>query len=743
MERRDIFPVTGMMCAVCAGTVEKTVTATVGVKSASVNFATSEVDVEWDDAQTSPEEIAKRVADAGYVMVVEESAAKALEEKENKEAEAYRRMKRELIWAWILSIPVATVCMIHIHFPGMNFVVMAMTLAVMIFCGRRFYVNGFRNLAKGRPNMDTLVAVSTAVSFLFSLFNTVFPQYFVNYGMPSDVYYEAAAVIIAFVLTGKFMELRARRNTGSAIKALMGLQPAEATVIRSDGQTETVDIKDVVRGDLILLRPGDRIPVDGKVVSGLSTVDESMLTGEPVAVEKTPGERVAAGTVNVGGSITVEAIGVGSQTELSRIIDCVRKAQGSKAPVQRLVDKISGVFVPVVILLALLTFAVWMIFGAGNIAIATLTAVSVLVIACPCALGLATPTAVMVGIGRGARTGILIREADALEKLSKIQVLAIDKTGTLTEGKPRVTDTFFESNLAPGVISAIKILEQHSSHPLASAIIEWCEEHMEGEGPKLTDPVGFEYIAGKGLSGQVEGELYWIGNKEFALDFGAIFDSETISKENEWSREGAGIVFVGQGSRMLGMFKVNDTVRPEAKDAITELVKMGIEPVLLTGDRQSAADFIASRVGITNVRASLSPGDKQRTVANLRKEGKIVAMAGDGINDSQALAEADVSIAMGTGTDIAMEVAQLTIVSSRLSYIPKAVSLSKATLRIIKENLFWAFIYNMIGIPVAAGVFYPLWGWLLSPMIASATMAFSSVCVVLNSLRLKKSGIKV
>ena len=736
--KKGIFPVTGMMCAVCAGTVEKTVSETPGVVSASVNFATSEVAIEWDERKTSPASIAERVSKAGYVMVVTDSAAEAIEEKEHQEAETYRKMKRDLIWAWILSLPVAAICMIHIHFPGMNYVVMVMTLAVMVFCGNRFYTNGFRNLMKGHPNMDTLVAVSTAVSFLFSLFNTIWPDYLVNYDMPSDVYYEAAAVIIAFVLTGKFMEFRARRNTGTAIKALMGLQPSEAIVITPEGETKTLKIDEVRKGDRILLRPGDRIPVDGRVINGLSTVDESMLTGEPVAVEKTPGMHVSAGTVNVGGSITVEATGIGKETELSRIIECVRRAQGTKAPVQRLVDKISLIFVPTVLVLSLLTFSVWILFDFGNMALAILTAVSVLVIACPCALGLATPTAVMVGIGRGARNGILIKEAEALEKVSEMEVLAIDKTGTLTEGKPKVTETVFSEKPDRKDIVAVMELEALSSHPLAGAITAWCEEELGKPTDKKPSVTDFEYIAGKGLSGKVDGSLYWIGNRVYAESFGADVSNRFEEKEKEWSFEGAGIVFAGKGDKLTGMFKVNDTIRTDAAETISTLKSLGIETVLLTGDRASAATYVASQVGITNVMAGLTPGGKQEAIRNIKKEGKIVAMAGDGINDSQALAEADISIAMGGGTDIAMEVAQLTIVSSRLSYIPKAISLSKKTLGIIKENLFWAFIYNVIGIPVAAGVFYPLKGWLLSPMIASAAMAFSSVCVVLNSLRLNK-----
>ena len=735
--KKGIFPVTGMMCAVCAGTVEKTVSETPGVIRCAVNFATSEVSVEWDENRTSPETIAGRVSNAGYVMVVEASASKALEEKELAESRDYTRLKREMILAWILSVPVATICMIHIHFPGMNYILMVLTLGVMLGSGRRFYRSGFRNLLQKHPNMDTLVAISTSVSFLFSFFNTLFPDYFQSYGMPSDVYYEAAAVIIAFVLTGKFMESRARRHTGGALRALMGLQPKQATLVNADGSHETIEISKVRKGDIMLVNGGDRIPVDGTVSGGQAAVDESMLTGEPIAVEKTDGDKVSAGTIVESGSIHIRATGIGAETELSRIIQCVREAQGSKAPVQRLVDKISNVFVPSVLVVALLTFCVWILFDFGNLAIAILTSVSVLVIACPCALGLATPTAVMVGIGRGARNGLLIREAEGLETLSKMEVLCIDKTGTLTEGRPKVSETYCMEKPSTAFISAVKKLESMSSHPLAKAIIDW----ETGQTDKVAyegEPRDFEYKIGKGIVGVIGDRRYWIGNRDFAEEFLSSLPLEAINYESTWTAEGAGVVFAGEDDRLIIVLKITDKIRKEASASIATLKRMGIQPVLLTGDRRKTAEHVAQEVGITEVKAGLLPSDKQSVIKDYKSHGNIVAMAGDGINDSQALAEADISIAMGGGTDIAMEVAQLTIVSSKLSYIPTAVNLSKGTLKIIKENLFWAFIYNVIGIPVATGVFFPLWGWLLSPMIASAAMAFSSVCVVLNSLRLNK-----
>ena len=743
--KKATYPVTGMMCAVCAGTVEKTVAQCPGVKDASVNFASAEVSFSYDPTKVTPEEIAHAVNEAGYEMIIVNSAIEAVEEKEKAEHEQYVKMRRNLIIAWVLTIPLSVICMLHVHFPGDSWVQCLLALGVMVTSGRRFYVSGIRHLFSGRPDMDSLVAISTLVSFLFSLFNTITPQTLLTAGIPADLYYEAAAMIIAFVSTGKFMEMRARRNTGTAIRALMGLQPSEALLVENDGSVKRVKIEDIKRGDLISVRPGDRIPVDGIVTSGHSVIDESMLTGEPEGVEKIAGSKVSAGTLNTNGTLTVKATEVGAGTELARIIECVREAQGSKAPVQRLVDKISAVFVPTVISISILTFILWICFGTIHLPIAILAAVSVLVIACPCALGLATPTAVIAGIGRGAREGILIRQATALELLSKITVLAIDKTGTLTEGKPRVTSVSSspDSALTPELIDAVYALEMKSSHPLAGAITEWCESQRVSHKPEeknspLTEPDSFDYIPGKGIIGYVNGKRYWIGNESLCATEGAHVSDELHKEIKQWMSEGAGVVIAGDSEKALVAFKVADTIRKDAAEAIAALKADGIRPVLITGDRLATARYVADAVGIDEIVADALPGDKQAAIIKLKEEGEVVGMAGDGINDSQALAEADISIAMGGGSDIAIEVAQLTIVSGKLIYIPRAVRLSASTLRIIKENLFWAFVYNTAGIPIAAGVLYPLWGILLSPMVASAAMAFSSVCVVLNSLRLNR-----
>lgn len=726
------YPVVGMMCAVCAGTVEKCVKETPGVLEASVNFASSSVHIKWDCSRTSPETIAERVKNAGYEMIIPEDVAAGLEEQNRREAVIYQRMKWRTICAWLLTIPLMVICMGHFHFAGVNWLMCALALAVMTGCGYSFYTSGLRNLFRGTPNMDSLVAVSTLVSFLFSLFNTIYPEI-----LSADLYYEASAMIIAFVLTGKLMESRARHNTGSALRALIGMQPGEACLVKPDGEIEEVPVKLIKVNDIVRVRPGERIPVDGVVVSGRSSVDESMMTGEPVSVEKVAGDEVTAGTLNGLGSIDVRAVNVGGDTRLSDIIRKVREAQGSKAPVQRIVDRVSAVFVPVVIGISVLTFVVWLIIG-GGINMALLTAVSVLVIACPCALGLATPTAIMVGIGRGAMTGILIRDAAALEELNHVNVLAIDKTGTLTEGEPEVS--LYLGDTAPETVALLSELEQKSEHPLAGAVCRWTSGM--GAVSSVSGIKDFEYLSGKGVRGAVDGGSFWIGSEKLAAEEGAEPDAEWQKTAGERRAHGEIVLFAGMNKDVRLMLCISDRLRPDAGQCVADLKKEGIDVALLTGDNVLTANAVASSVGIDTVYASLLPGDKQDIIAEIRDQGKIVAMVGDGINDSRALAEADVSIAMGTGSDIAMDVAQLTIVGGKLSALPKAFGLARATVRIIRENLFWAFIYNVIGIPIAAGVLVSI-GVMMNPMFASAAMAVSSVCVVTNSLRLKKKKIRV
>lgn len=731
MTKKEIFPVTGMMCAVCAGTVQKTVGDLPGVKEAEVNFATSSVTVEWDTDITSPDKIADAVRKAGYDMIVARDEAEAVEEKERQEAAAYRSMKRKVILAWALTLPVAVLCMAHVHFPGEAWWYMAATLIVMTVCGSGFYVRGFRSLMAGHPTMDTLVALSTAVSFLFSFFNTIWPEYLEGRGVRADLYYEGAAMIIAFVLTGKLMEGRSRRNTGAALRALMGMQPSEALRVDPDGKTEAVKISRIVPGNLIRVRPGERIPVDGRVTEGVTSVDESMLTGEPAKVEKQKGDKVSSGTVNGLGSVTIKAEKVGADTELSRIIRSVREAQGSKAPVQKLVDRISSVFVPTVIALAILTFVVWSVFGSEYFPQALVASVSVLVIACPCALGLATPTAIMVGIGKGARKGILVKDATALELLSKVNTLLLDKTGTVTEGHPRVTATLFASEYDDAerrdrLCSLLYGAEIDSTHPLAEALsLYFSQRGVEPERPDHTD-----YIPGRGMKFVAEGKSWFIGSTDEARS-----DERFAAKAAEWQDRGLGVVAVSCEGSPVAIFCVEDKIQPGVADAVSSLKARGVEVAMVTGDKWAPAEYMAARAGIDNVYAGMMPSGKLEIVKELREKGRVVAMAGDGINDAEALAEADVSVAMGTGSDIAIDVAQLTLVRGRLSMLPEAIGLSARTVRIIRENLFWAFIYNIIGIPIAAGVLFPF-GIMLTPMIASAAMALSSLCVVSNSLRI-------
>ena len=735
---KGIYPITGMMCAVCSNTVQKTASDQPGVISAEVNFANASLALEWNPKITSPEKIAGAIRHAGYDMIIEQSEEKAVEEKEKHDAKEYSDMKRRTIIAWALTIPLSAMCMLHLHFPCAPWLYMVMTLAVMAGCGSGFFKRGIKALLTGAPSMDSLVALSTTVSFLFSLFNTIFPEVMTSRGLNADLYYEGAAMIIAFVLTGKLMETRSRHNTGLALKALMGLQPTEALLLLPDGEQKMVSISEIKAGDFIVVRPGEKIPADGVVTEGTSAVDESMLTGEPLKIEKSAGDSVTAGTINGAGRFVMKAVKVGAETELSRIIKAVREAQGSKAPVQRLVDKISAVFVPTVIGISLLTLIIWLCIGGEYLVVGITAAVSVLVIACPCALGLATPTAMMVGIGRGARMGILVKDAAALERLGKVNVLAIDKTGTITEGTPDVTDVASSSSLSENELKEIYAIvlgaEMNSIHPLSEAI----SRYLKGKNIAPLSPDSFNYIPGKGIDCRYDGKDYRIGSVDNEQSGE---NTVLIDRAKSWLNEGAGVVGVYSDLRLLIVFKVEDSLRPDAGATISTLFSLGIKTILLTGDKRSTAEHIAREAGITHVEPEMLPADKQAYISSLMKEGKIVAMAGDGINDTRALAEADVSIAMGSGSDIAIEAAQLTITGGKLSSIPQAIKLARATLRIIRENLFWAFIYNVIGIPIAAGVLFPI-GFMLNPMFASAAMALSSVCVVTNSLRLGKMKLK-
>ena len=726
-----VLPVLEMSCAVCAGNVESTVQALSGVEKASVNFAAGTLTVTYNPSVITLEVMQAAVQAAGYDLIVEAEDPVAMQEE--KARMHYKILRRNTIGAWTLSIPLALLGMVFMHVPFGNWIMMVLALAIMIFFGRSFYVNGVRHALKGKANMDTLVALSTSIAFLFSLFNTLCPGFWLGKGLEPHVYYEASGVIIAFVLLGKLMEERAKNSTSSAIKGLMGLQPKTARLV-TDGREEEVPISNLQVGNVVSVRPGEKIPVDGTLLQGSSSVDESMLSGEPIPVEKNAGDRVLAGTINQKGAFTMEATSVGGTTVLAQIVQMVQSAQGSKAPVQRIVDKISGIFVPVVVLLSFLTFVCWLVIGGESyFSYALLSAVSVLVIACPCALGLATPTALMVGMGKGAEQHILIKDAFALENLCKVDTVVLDKTGTLTEGVPVVTDSYWISDDNIRYLDVLYTAEQKSEHPLASAILCWLEE----SGAKVCEAENFESLTGRGVRIQVEGVTYWVGSQGLLDIFQAGIPEKVRKQIGQWQEDGQSVVFYGQETRLLAVLAISDRIKPTSAEAVKELKKQGIEVHLLTGDGVRTAERVAATLDIGYYKAEVMPNDKEEYIISLQQQGKKVAMVGDGINDSQALARADVSIAMGKGTDIAMDVAMVTLITSDLLLLPSAIRLSKQTVRLIYQNLFWAFIYNVIGIPLAAGVLFPINRLLLNPMLASAAMAFSSVSVVLNSLRLK------
>lgn len=728
---KKAFPVLNMHCAGCANNVEKTVKKMTGVVEASVNFATTSLTVSYENDQLTPGDIRAAVVAAGYDLIVEENHKE--ERKEEAQHQRYIRLKRKVIGAWILAVPMLVFSMILMHVPYSNEIQMLLALPVMIIFGGSFYTGAWKQARLGRSNMDTLVALSTSIAFLFSVFNTFFPEFWYARGLEPHVYYEASVVIIAFVLTGKLMEERAKGNTSTAIRKLMGLQPKVGRVLRN-GVEQDILIEDLQVGDLVIVRPGEQIPVDGTLTEGESYVDESMISGEPLPVEKEVGSKVLAGTINQRGSFIIKASQVGSETVLARIIQMVQEAQGSKAPVQRIVDRITGIFVPVVLGIALLTFVLWILIGGQEyISYAVLSAVSVLVIACPCALGLATPTALMVGIGKAAGQHILIKDAVALEQMRKVDVVVLDKTGTLTEGRPTVTDWLWVQAEQPHYKDILLAAEMKSEHPLAGAIVTALQAE-EGVTPAALEH--FDSITGKGVKVSYEGHTYWVGSHKLLKDFNATVTDAMAEKLVQYGTAGNGIIYFGCENELVAILAVSDPIKPTSAEAIRELKQQGITVYMLTGDGHRTAHAVAGRLGIEHFVADALPNDKAEFVHELQLQGKKVAMVGDGINDSQALALADVSIAMGKGTDIAMDVAMVTLMTSDLLLLPKAFNLSKQTVELIHQNLFWAFIYNLIGIPIAAGILYPVNGLLLNPMLASAAMAFSSVSVVLNSLSL-------
>lgn len=727
---RKTFPVLGMSCASCAASAESIVRHQEGVETASVNFGTGNLTVEYRPDLTSPGKLREAVRSVGYDLLLEEESTRQ-DTLETLHEARIKELKRKTLWAILLSLPVVIIGMFFMHIPYANEIMWLFATPVILWPGREFYVNAWKQAKHRSTNMDTLVALSTGIAYLFSVFNMLFPEFWQQRGLESHVYFEAASVIIAFILLGRYLEERAKGNASSAIRKLMGLQPKTVRVIRTYGIEEEIAIDKVLPGDILLVRPGEKIAVDGVVAEGSSYVDESMLSGEPVPVLKQENDKVFAGTINQKGSFRFRAEKVGHETMLARIIKAVEEAQGSKAPVQKLADRIASIFVPVVMGIALLTFMLWALLGGENgITQGLLSAVTVLVIACPCALGLATPTAIMVGVGKGAENGILIKNAESLELGRKVNAVVLDKTGTLTEGKPILTDIhWLEDNDSPkGVLVAI---EKQSEHPLAEAVTHFFTGVSD-------EPVShFKTLTGKGAVAEHNGQTYRVGNRKLLEENGIKLPDELTRQAKEWDRQAKTVVWFSDSRQALCVMAIADSVKPASAEAVKELQAIGIEVHMLTGDNVATAKAIAQETGIHHYQAEVLPEQKAEFVKQLQQEGKTVAMVGDGINDSAALAAADVSIAMDKGSDIAMETAGMTIISSDLRKVPQAFRLSRQTVATIRQNLFWAFIYNLIGIPVAAGLFYPINGFLLNPMIAGAAMALSSVSVVTNSLRLK------
>ncbi|MDH5379556.1 MAG: heavy metal translocating P-type ATPase [Cyclobacteriaceae bacterium] len=721
--KKQRYPVIGMTCAACASSVESILSSTEGVQKAEVNFANETVSVEYDPNLTESANFKKALQQIGYDLDLEN---KSEQEKSLDKEERLQNLKKNVLNAGFLSVPVVILGMFFIDMPYVNYVLWLLTTPVLFKYGKEFFIIAWKQAQHKSVNMDTLVALSTSVAYFYSIFTTLFPEIIRKAGAEPHVYYEAAAVIIFFILLGRFFEEKAKAGTATAIKKLIGLQPKEVILLDENGREKTVALSEIQHGNIILVKPGDKIPVDGQVVEGSSLIDESMLTGEPLPNKKETGSEVFTGTLNQAGSLKIKAGKVGSETVLSQIIKAVEDAQGSKAKIQKLADKIASIFVPIVISISVITLILWLSLASENaLGQGIISMVTVLIIACPCALGLATPTAVMVGMGKAAEKGILIKNADSLETAGKINTLVLDKTGTITQGKPVVTNfTWFKNTDKETNAGKLLSLEQRSGHPLAKAIFNYFTDNF-GDNP--VKGFFFKDEPGKGVKMKFGEMWYFAGNQNYVKEIGLTppMDSEKFS------------VFFFTENELIAACNVEDKVKETSVKAIQELQKRGIEIHMLTGDREQNALKIVEETGIKHWKSDTLPADKAEYIRNLRSAGKHVAMVGDGINDSTALAEADISIAMGTGSDIAIDVADMTIVSSDLLKIPTAIKLSKKTLFTIKQNLFWAFIYNIIGIPIAAGILFPATGFLLNPMIAGAAMAMSSVSVVLNSLRLK------
>ncbi|MEO1051479.1 MAG: heavy metal translocating P-type ATPase [Bacteroidota bacterium] len=729
---KETYPVKGMTCAACANSVESLLKGQSGVQNAHVNFATEEVNITYDNQVIALEKLEREVSSIGYELVtqVDQEALKA------EKMKAFKLLKQKFWVALACTTPVFVLSMFMINIPFSPWIQLILTLPVIFWSGRHFYISAVKKLKHFHFNMDTLIAMGTGAAFVFSLFNTLFPNYLTQFGLESHIYFESAAVIITLILLGNVLEERAKVKTSDAIEKLISLQPQKATILFIGRETE-VDIVNIRKGDIVVVKPGERLAVDGRVINGHSFVEESMITGEPIPVEKKEGDKVIGGTVNTNGLLSVEAEKVGSQTVLAQMIRMVQQAQGSKAPAQKLADRISAVFVPFVITAAVMSALIWYFVGPQpSFTYAFLALVTVLIIACPCALGLATPTAIMVGIGKAAQNGILVKDAEALEEIQKVDVLLVDKTGTLTEGKPSVSDfKILRGDRGQEIKQAVLAIESRSEHPLAQAIVQFLKS--EGlENKWHTDD--FNNVAGMGVTAKINDQLYHIGKKTFIESHDIPVDQyHQIASGNE----GQSMVLVSNSNELLAIISIKDKIKDSSVEAVGAIQGMGIEVVMVTGDNERAAAHVADSLKLSGFHADVLPHEKVDILKQYQKQGSVVAMAGDGINDAGALASADVGIAMGTGTDIAIESASITLVKGDLSKIKLARQLSALTSRTIKQNLFWAFFYNVISIPIAAGALYPLFGFLLNPMIAGGAMAFSSLSVVLNSLRLRNQSL--
>lgn len=730
------LPVTGMSCASCAISVESMLKTQPGVRKATVNYGDRSVHVEFDNSATSLGSLRKAVKVIGYDLIIDlDDVQEKLESIDRKQMKS---MLLKLLVAVICSLPVLAISMLNHHITSTDrWLMLVLSLPVIFYSGSQFYVTAWKQATHRSANMDTLVATGTGAAFLFSLVNTIAPQLLAQQGQPTHVYFESAVIIITFILTGRVLEEKAKHRASAAIKKLAGLQPKTITVSRN-GEKISVSPAMVLPGDRMEVKPGDRIPADGKVVEGESYVDQSSITGEPVPVFKIAEDKVFAGTLNQQGNMLIESTGPGSDSLLSQIIGLVQEAQSGKPPIQQLVDRIAAIFVPVVLIIGLFTFFTWFFFGPEpSMNYALVAALSVLIIACPCALGLATPTALIVGLGRGASHGILVKDVGSLQQAYKVDTVIVDKTGTITMGKPLVSNiTWFGKLPAREIAPIIFALESRSQHPLAESLCKYLKSEFPGITNEEIPVAGFLEKRGAGVNAEINAKNYFAGNESYMREMNVPIDAQAAGLISDLKAKARTLIFFGNTDELLTLIGMSDTLKPGAADAVAAFDKMGIEVIMLTGDQAEAANFIAGQAGIQRVFAGALPDEKGDFIKKLQAENKTVAMIGDGINDSYALAQADVGIAMAKGSDIALDSAGITLMGSDLSQAVAAFRLSKAIIRKIRQNLFWAFSYNIIAIPLAAGLLYPVNGMMLSPMIAGAAMAMSSVSVVANSLRL-------